>query len=50
MNDVDIVGVECADILDVDCTIERLVEVKELECIDVLDVECIGERLILGTV
>ena len=37
-NDVDITGVECADILDVGCIVERLLEVEELECIDVLDV------------
>ena len=46
MNDVDIVGVECADIRDVDCIVKRLVEVEEVECIDILDVECVGERLI----
>ena len=33
MNDVHIAGVECADILDVDCTVERLVEVEDLDCI-----------------
>ena len=47
-NEVHILDVECADILDVDCIVEKLVEVEELERIDidVRDVECVDERLI----